>query len=145
MAGDSLTPEQRIALQCAAESPDLTTFAVCTGGQLSVREFIKCRDKKFAEGNCFGPNNEIRKFIKEIGLGDITSDTVVGQIANFHLEVLKAQVAFAESAIGAAGQFAEGVFNAAGGVVQSAGQAVQQLLDAGSRLAAPVTNLFKGL
>lgn len=66
MLSEKLTPEQQIALQCAAQSPDLVTFAACTGGQLTLREFAKCQGKDIAEDECFGENNEIRKFFKNV-------------------------------------------------------------------------------
>src|SRR5262249_51857280 len=75
----NLTPEQQIALQCLAESADGYTYAACVGGQLTIREFIKCQSDDFAKGGCFGPNNEIRKFFKNTFNQDINDKTVLGQ------------------------------------------------------------------
>jgi len=89
MAGDGLTPEQRIALQCATRSVDLSSYAVCTGGLLVFKEFSQCKQDRFGEGRCFGENNEIRKFFRNVLGQDIHSDTVVGQVINVPLEVVK--------------------------------------------------------
>jgi hypothetical protein len=85
-----MTPEQRIGLQCATHSVDATSFAVCTGGLLVLKEFTQCRHDKFGEGKCFGEHNEIRKFFRNVLGQDINSHTVVGQIINAPLEVVKA-------------------------------------------------------
>jgi len=108
MVSDKLTPEQQIALQCASQSSDAATFAVCTSGQLTVREFVKCQDKKVGQGECFGENNEIRKFVRNVFNQDINDTTVVGQAMNVHLEVAKAQVALAETAGKTLEQVADG-------------------------------------
>lgn len=141
MAGSSLTPEQQIALQCAAQSPDLITFAGCTGGQLSLREFIKCQGREFGDEVCFGPNNEIRKFLKVVGI-DVSKDTVGGKIANAQLNVLKAQVAFAEAAGKEVVKVGEALFQAADAIGQAAGNAVNGLVNAGQ---AVLTGVGKAL
>jgi hypothetical protein len=130
MAGTSLTPEQQIALQCAAQSPDLITFAGCTGGQLSLREFMKCRGREFGDDVCFGPNNEVRKFLKAIGI-DVRKETVLGQIGNAHLDVLKAQLAFAESAGKEIEKVGESLFQAVDAIGEATGNAVNGLVSAG--------------
>jgi hypothetical protein len=89
MAGDGLTPEQRIALQCATRSVDLSSYAICTGGMLVFKEFTQCKDHKFGDGPCFGENNEIRKFFRNVFGQDINDNTVVGQVINVPLEVVK--------------------------------------------------------
>lgn len=61
-----------------------------------MKEFANCQDKNFAEGSCFGENNEIRKFIRDIGLGDISENSFVGQILNEHLNLIKFNVRVAE-------------------------------------------------
>ncbi|MGC4395714.1 hypothetical protein [Hydrogenophaga crocea] len=130
MTEGQLTAEQQIAMQCAAQSPDFLSFAACTGGQLSIREFGKCQGKKFGEEPCFGKNNEIRKALAAVGI-DVGDSTVLGQVANFNLDVLKAQVAFAEQALGAAGQFVEGLGNAVGNLASGLGNAAGGVLQAG--------------
>lgn len=146
MAGANLSPEQQILLQCAAQSPDPATFAVCAGGQLSLREYAKCQGKKFAEGECFGPNNEIRKLSRQLGLGDITDNTVVGDIANRHLEVIKFQVGFAESALGSASQLGTDVLKGAENLAQAGGDLVSGTLNAGASavaaVAAPIASIL---
>ncbi|WP_165392227.1 hypothetical protein [Pseudomonas tructae] len=63
-----LTPEQQIAVSCAVKTggnPKL--FLACTGGQLLARELDKCWEHGVATNDgCFGPNNDIRKFVDQI-------------------------------------------------------------------------------
>lgn len=131
MASDVLTPEQQIALQCASSSPDITTFAVCTGGQLAAREFVKCQNVRFGQGECFGPNNEIRKFIKNVLNLDISDSSLVGQILNVQLDVIKFQVAFAEVQLKALQQIANGALQVgvmvANGVAHVASELANQV------------------
>lgn len=141
MAGSSLTPEQQIALQCAAQSPDLISFAGCTGGQLSLREFLKCQGHEFGDEVCFGPNNEIRKFLKAVGI-DVRKETVLGQIGDANLNVLKAQVAFAEAAGKEIGKVGEAVFHAAEAIGQTASSVLNGLVNAGNSVVDGVKNLF---
>jgi hypothetical protein len=89
MAGDKLTPEQRILLQCASQAAGGPSYAVCVGGMLAFKEFTQCRDRKIGSGPCFGENNEIRKFFRNVFGQDIHEDTVVGQVLNVPLEVVK--------------------------------------------------------
>lgn len=109
IADTGLNPSQQILLQCAAASGgEPLTFAGCAGGRLALQEFIQCKNVSFGEGNCFGKNNEIRRFVRALGLPDITSNSVVGQLASMHLDVLKFQVRFAEDAFDAAGDVLRG-------------------------------------
>lgn len=107
LAGDGLTPEQRILLQCAVQSADPSSYGVCVGGQLALKEFANCKDENFAEDSCFGENNEIRKFVRSIGLGDINEDTIVAQILDKQLDLIKFNVSAAEGAIEGLGKFGE--------------------------------------
>jgi hypothetical protein len=50
MMEDQLTPEQRITLKCAAHSKTPASFALCTGGQLAIREFVKCQGRRVGGG-----------------------------------------------------------------------------------------------
>jgi len=71
LAAPNLTVDQRIALECAAETNGaLPAFAACTGGRLATKELINCRGKRFADGNCFGENNEIRKLVPSLDLSN---------------------------------------------------------------------------
>lgn len=109
MADTGLNPNQQILLQCAAASGgEPLTFAGCAGGRLALQEFIQCKNVNFGEGNCFGKNNEIRRFVRALGLPDISPNSVVGQLANAHLDVLKFQVRFAEDAFDVAGDVLHG-------------------------------------
>jgi tetratricopeptide (TPR) repeat protein len=60
-----LTPEQQIALSCAAESDgDPVVYAGCVGGELTERELEKCWDGGIATSDgCFGPNRLKREQI----------------------------------------------------------------------------------
>jgi hypothetical protein len=122
-----LTPEQQILLQCASSSADLSTFAICTGGQLTAREFAKCRERRVGENDCFGPNNEIRRFVRNVFQQDIHDQTVLGQAMNVHLEMVKWQVVFAEATLKAAGDLANGALQEAERAVERAIRAVDDL------------------
>lgn len=99
MASDGLNADQRIALQCLASTGgEPTSFATCTGGRLFVKEMFNCVDKKLFEDKCMGENNEIRKFLKALGV-NLTPNTVVGQALNVPLEVIKFQIAVAQAAL----------------------------------------------
>lgn len=128
--GPQLTPEQQIALQCAMQSPDLTTFAVCTGGQLTLREYTKCKDKKFGENECFGPDNELRKFSRNVLGMDIHEGTVVGQALNLQLDVIKGQVALLEAGVAALSDAANAIGSFAQGLGDALSRAAQSLDEA---------------
>jgi len=98
MFGGGLNQTQQVVLQCAATSPDPYSFGVCAVGQLAIAEFMQCREVKFGQGQCFGRNNEIRRFIRNIGLGDMDENHPISRIMNVKLDILKFQVAFAEDA-----------------------------------------------
>lgn len=99
MASDGLNPDQRIALQCLASTGgEPMSFATCTGGRLFVKEMFNCVDKKLFEDKCMGEGNEIRKFMKALGV-DLNPSTVVGQVLNAPLDVVKFQVAAAQAAL----------------------------------------------
>ena len=110
MASGDLNPTQQILLQCAAVSPDGLTFATCAGGQLAFKEFMHCREVKFGADKCFGPNNEIRRLVRNLGLGDINENTLVAKYFNAHLEYYKFQVALAEDSLKVLGKLGEQVF-----------------------------------
>lgn len=99
MASDGLNPDQRIALQCLASTGgEPVSFATCTSGRLFVKEMFNCVDKKLFEDKCMGEGNEIRKFMKALGV-DLKPSTVVGQVLNAPLDVIKFQVAAAQAAL----------------------------------------------
>jgi hypothetical protein len=66
--GKNLTPEQQIAVSCAAETGmEPHAFVLCTGGQLFQSELDKCWKHGIAtDEGCFGPNNEYRRFLGRI-------------------------------------------------------------------------------
>jgi hypothetical protein len=98
MASEGMTADQRIALQCLATTGgEPTSFATCTGGRLLVKEIFNCVDKKLFEDKCMGEGNEIRKLLKGLGI-NLTPSTVVGQVLNAPVDLIKFQVAFAQAA-----------------------------------------------
>ncbi len=104
-----LNPDQRIALECLASTGgEPVSFATCTGGRLFVKEMFNCVDKKLFEGNCMGENNEIRKFLKAVGI-NLSPNTVVGQALNTPLDVVKFQVAVAQSVLQGAEQLTNNI------------------------------------
>lgn len=128
LAGPKLTQDQQILLQCAVSTGgEPMSFATCTGGRLALREFMNCKDKHFAQGNCFGKNNDIRRIVRELGLGDISDSTVVGQYADKQLDVIKAQVAFAEGAINVGNQILSSAVQGLNGLVNEGERAFSNL------------------
>ncbi|WGT62479.1 hypothetical protein [Variovorax paradoxus] len=88
MAGNNLTRDQRIFLQCVAESGgDPVTSSTCTVGRLAVKELQNCKGKEFGKGDCFGPNNDLRKLAATLNL-PIGPNSVVADIINLQLRVL---------------------------------------------------------
>ncbi|WP_139236208.1 hypothetical protein [Pseudomonas sp. NFACC06-1] len=73
-----LTPEQQIAVSCAVKTGGVPKlFLICAGGQLLAREVDKCWEYGIATADgCFGPNNDIRKFVDNI---DGTMRTALGE------------------------------------------------------------------
>lgn len=64
-----LNPEWQIAVECAATSGgEPLTFAGCAGGRLTARELEKCFTDGIGGSGCFGPNNEIVKALRNVGL-----------------------------------------------------------------------------
>ena len=64
-----LNPELTIAVECAATSGgEPLVFAGCAGGRLTARELEKCLSNGIGEGGCFGPNNEIVKGLRQLGV-----------------------------------------------------------------------------
>lgn len=87
-----MTVDQRIALQCAAQSRgEPTTFATCLVGQMTMKELAHCKGMSFGEGKCFNENNEFRKIFAQAGL-PIGRNSVVANVINVHLKYLEAQV-----------------------------------------------------
>jgi len=95
-AGSNLRPEQAIVLQCAATASTGPGFLVCTGGLLTFNEYIKCRKSRIGKDNCFGENNEIRRFVRALGLPDIGPNSLAAQVGNVYLDIINIQVAYLE-------------------------------------------------
>lgn len=88
LAGSRLTEDQRIVFECAAQTNgSLPAIAGCTAGRLVVKELANCRGKHFAEGSCFGENNELRKLAKRLGI-NIGPNSVAAKVANVQLQIV---------------------------------------------------------
>jgi hypothetical protein len=89
MAGDGLTTDQRILLQCAMTSGgEPMSTATCTAGNLAMKEFNNCKGRNFGEAPCFGPNNDLLKLSKQLGV-EIGPKSVVADIVNIQLRLLE--------------------------------------------------------
>ncbi len=89
MAGDNLTADQRILLQCAVTSGgEPVSTATCTAGNLAMKEFNNCKGKKFGEAPCFGPNNDLLRISKQLGV-EIGPKSVVADYVNIQLRLLE--------------------------------------------------------
>ena len=133
-AGSGLNPTQAIILQCAATATTGPGFLICTGGYLAFNEFMQCKDTEIGKDGCFGENNEIRKFVRALGLPDIGPNSVVGQLMNEELKVIKAQVAFAVGSIKLVGAVAEAVGKAVENLVSNLGHGLEDGFRAGRDL-----------
>jgi hypothetical protein len=108
MYADKLNVDQQILLQCAVSSGgEPTATSICALGQLGMKELKQCKGKKFGEGPCFGHGNEFQKLVKAITGDYIKPSSVVGQLLNAHLDVLKSTVGLAEAGVKAIGKLAE--------------------------------------
>lgn len=128
MYADKLNVDQQILLQCAVSSGgEPTATSICALGQLGMKELKQCKGKKFGEGPCFGQGNEFQKLVKAITGDYIKPSSVVGQLLNAHLSVLKSTVGLAEAGVKAIGKLAE---NAAKELDKIRRKPVQAALDA---------------
>ena len=90
LAAPFLTTDQRIALECAAETNGaLPATAACTGGRMAMKEMLNCQGHHFAEGNCFSESNELRKLAKTLGM-EIGPHSVVADVVNIQLQITAA-------------------------------------------------------
>jgi hypothetical protein len=112
-----LNPGQQIILQCAAAAGgEPTTAATCIVGRFTLAELQGCRNAEFGESGCFGENNEFQKLSVALTGSRISKDSVVGQIAIFHIERANAVIL----GVGhAAGQLSNGVDNTVKGFGRS--------------------------
>jgi hypothetical protein len=71
-AGMALNPEMQMAVECVTASKgNPKAAAVCTAGRLTQAELDKCKKGIGTAGGCFGPNNDVRKFV-ENGIKDLS-------------------------------------------------------------------------
>lgn len=142
-AGSGLRPEQAIVLQCAATASTGVGFAVCTGGLLAFNEFNQCKGNQVGEGNCFGENNEIRRFVRALGLPDIGPSSVVAQYGNLVLKVTRFYVALAEGGLKDAGDLAKAVVNVAEQAIEVVNNARNEINRAGRNVVRCVSKPWK--
>lgn len=66
----NLNTESQIVVQCAvATGGEPQAFAACAGGKLTAMELAKCSTGGIGQpGGCFGPNNDIVKYLKNYGV-----------------------------------------------------------------------------
>jgi hypothetical protein len=98
MAGPNVRPEQQIALECLSQSADATSYAVCVGGRLTLRELQNCKHIDYGDPGCYGDNNEIRRFLGALGI-NTDKGTVVGDVLAFHVKVAATELVFAETGL----------------------------------------------
>ena len=123
MVSDGLTPDQRIGLECLVSTGgEPVSFATCAGGRLAVKELFNCVDKKLFEDKCMGTGNEFVKLAKTLGI-DLRPETVVGQVLNFPLDVVKFEVHLAEDAAKGVGNVARETAHAADDVAKTVAKA----------------------
>lgn len=106
MAGPKVRPEQQIALECLSQSADATTYAVCVGGRLTLRELQNCKDIDYGESGCYGDNNEIRKFLSALQI-NTDKGTVVGDVFAFQVKVATTELVIAETGLKTAAETGE--------------------------------------
>jgi hypothetical protein len=127
MAADSLSPEQRIVLQCLVSTGgEPIAMATCTGGQLAMKEFFQCVDKRLFDGNCVGKNNAFRKLVENVTGQQLSSKTLVGQYLNLHLDVVKTQIAFAQAALKGADRLGQDVARESKRAAENIGKEIKE-------------------
>jgi hypothetical protein len=131
-----LTPEQQIALSCGVTASTGPGYAACVGGQLTLKEFTNCKDHKFAEGDCFGDSNELRKFSKNVLGQEIGSNSVVANVINVNLKVFNGTIAFTESLLRDGSKAVEKLNKELTAGLSQAGRAAEDLAAAAGGLAA---------
>lgn len=132
-----LTAEQQIVLQCAVTSAAPPAFAICVSGQLAFKEFLQCKDVRVGEGACFGKNNEIRRFVRNLGLGDIGPNSEVAKVMDLHVDVLRFQYALAEKGVV---EISSGISDIAKVIADVGGEVQKRADDALNRLKNPGKN-----
>ena len=129
-AGTGLRAEQAIVLQCAATATTGPGFLVCTGGMLAFKEFTQCKDSRIGNDNCFGENNEIRRFVRALGLPDIGPNSIAAQVGNVYLDIINIQVAYLEGVAEAGKVFVREVAR----VLEQVGGLINKATDVGENV-----------
>jgi len=107
-ASSGLTQDQRIVLQCAAQTGGAPpAFALCAGGQMLVDTLIKCSSERFGEGHCFGKGNELQKLATALTGHMISGNSLVGKIFQVHLDAARYTVAAAKAVAKGLGNLVE--------------------------------------
>ena len=97
-AAPFMNEEWRIAAECAVQSGgEPVSFAGCTAGRLTIREFTKCLEGEIGR-DCFGPNNTI-----VVGLNNAFRDITQGPGRNN--EIVRAVQAIVDATGGGPNSF----------------------------------------
>ncbi len=129
-ASDSMNAELRIALQCAVSSGgEPTASATCTFGRLTMKELQQCSGKKFGDEGCFGKGNEIQKAAKLLFGSEISSNSVVGQVATFQLNAMRDVIGFYEASFKEGGKLLQNISSG----VDATGKAAEKLVSAAGK------------
>ncbi|NII54049.1 hypothetical protein [Luteibacter sp. SG786] len=133
-AGSHLRPEQAIALQCAATATTGPGYLVCTGGLLTLNEYAKCRKTRIGKDNCFGENNEIRRFIRALGLPDAGPNSIAARMGNLYLDIVNVQIATLEGAAKLGKKAGEELSNAVAKAGKALADGSESILKEGGRV-----------
>ena len=122
---DTSKRELAVAIQCASYSPDPSSFATCAAGQLVVLEASECLNSRFGEGRCFGPNNDLQKALKAVGI-DLSGGTLPARFIDAQFEFYRQQLYFGKKAVKELGRFSESAGKALAEVGRDAGKVVKK-------------------
>lgn len=126
-----MKPQEQIAVECLSQSADALSYAGCVGGRLTLKELGQCRNVDYGKSGCYGPNNDIRKFLRAAGI-NTDSGTLVGKLASLHVKFASNQLAFAEGMFGTGVRVIEDVGHFAEGFGKSFEKLTRSLVDGAS-------------
>ena len=127
LASIDANAETQIALQCLETTGgEPIAFLGCTAGQLTTKELMQCKGKKFGEEPCFGQGNTFRKIAKDLLGAEIGENSVVAQAANAQLSVINFQVDMAQTVAENGGRLLESASKAVERSADDAGKAAEK-------------------
>jgi hypothetical protein len=126
-----LTQDQAIVLQCASSSPDLTSFAACAGGQMTISFLVACKNHRFGgDDGCFGPNNEIRRALRAVRLeGIVKKGSPVATYMDFEVSIVWFQYSIAEKGLRELGNAVNDVGHGLEKVGRAVGKGAEHLVN----------------